>query len=168
MDSIISVSDQDSVVDLRSLSRAVKATLKSQALDKTVKACHLKVSRRQYEGPKGMKVLVKEFSDSIASSEASTLLPVPEREPMMPVPEDFMMYDMRHTKSMPDMGSMSTVHPVFPMRSSEHVAADMGLVKDVMVKRMREYDRIKRQLTKGNLATTSSVAVILIMLCYGR
>lgn len=153
LDDLLSVSDRDSLADSKSISKAVQSTLKSNALDKTVKACYLRVSRRQYAGPKQeRKPYGKEFTDSIATSETSSTCFV----------EDVGVDRSSHPSSsylidrQPPTASSSTVHTIFPtLASSSHV--NTNVIKDVMIKRMRDFDKVRRKLAKGEVALEGSL-----------
>jgi hypothetical protein len=117
-------------LDTRSFSEIALATSRTRAADKTVRDCFLTISKRQYEGPKSRHSRRKEPLDSLMSAVSSDVV------------------SLRGT--LPALDRQSSISPKFPQQV---MATDVSaaMVKDAMIRRMREHDKSRKQLRKGKL-----------------
>lgn len=148
MNESFSSNDFDSL-DTRSFRKGALATIKSaSALDKTVKSCYLVMSQRQYESP---RVRRKYRANNQPSS-----LDQPSSLYSSALDDSVNNLHLSEQPStLAELAALSQKQQSFPVARSNDVSAN--IIKEAMIKRLREHDSLKRQYVKGELAFTDSI-----------
>ncbi|RYH25591.1 hypothetical protein EON65_15405 [archaeon] len=149
MNESFSSNDFDSL-DTRSFRKGALATIRStSALDKTVKSCYLVLSQKQYESPRVRRKyrLDKQPSNLEQTSNSmhhSSIL------------DDSINNLHLTSSSLAELAALSQKQQAFPLARCNDVSA--SVIKEAMIKRLREHDSLKRQYVKGEMAFTDSIA----------